>query len=113
MGGHLGIVVLLEFAALSVVVGLIVQFLCGRDAPVWLWVRVSVVYFVVGAWVTDAWFGWAMPGGLTVGDMLLIGLAPIPAVVLVTRARYHADDPRSRKRGKPPRASRHPTPRAL
>ena len=111
MGWDLGIAALLELAALSVLVGLVVELSCGPAAPDWLWVRVSLVYFVVAAWITDAWFGWLMPGGLTFEDMLLVGLAPIPAVVLVTRSMYHADGEGSGKRGRP-HGHRRPTPHA-
>ena len=113
MAWDLGTAALMELAALSVVVALVVQLSCGPNAPAWLWVRVSAVYFVVAAWITDAWFGWVMPGGLTFEDMLLIGLAPLPAVILVTRSIYHADRRRSPRRGGSAPGSRHPTPRAL
>jgi hypothetical protein len=111
MGWDLGAAALLELAALSVVVGLVNQLRGGPDATPWLWVRVSTIYFVVGAWITDAWFGWVSPGGLTFEEMLLIGLAPLPAVALVVLSTEHGSGHRTRRRGKPPRASRHPSPR--
>jgi hypothetical protein len=113
MGWDLGAPVTLELAALSVVVGLINQLLCGPDASPWLWVRVSVVYFVVGAWITDAWFGWVGPRGLTFEELLLVGFAPLPAVVLVVLSMEHGSGHRPRRPGKPPRAARHPSPRAF
>jgi hypothetical protein len=113
MEWDLGIAALLELAALSVLVGLLVELICGPGAPDWLWVRVSLVYFVVAAWITDAWFGWLTPGGLTIEDMLLVGLAPLPAVVLVTRSMYHADGRGSGKRGRPSHGHRRPPRHAL
>ena len=88
MAWDLGIEALLVLAAVSIGVGLLAQLVSGPHAPTWLWVRVSAVYFVVAAWLTDAWFGWATADQLTLEDMFLVGLAPMPAVVLVTRALY-------------------------
>jgi hypothetical protein len=110
MAWDLGIEGLLVLAALSIGVGLLAQLVSGPHAPTWLWVRVSAVYFVVGAWITDAWFGWATTDQLTLEDMFLVGLAPIPAVVLVTRAVYRGHGRRWRRADQPPRAHRHPTP---
>ena len=112
MGWDLGAAALLQLAALSVVVGLVTQLLCGPDAMPWLWVRVSAVYFVVGAWITEAWFGWVSPGGLTFEEVLLIGLAPVPAVVLVVLSMEHGSRDRPRRPRKP-RAAHHPSPRAF
>jgi hypothetical protein len=86
MAWDLGIASLLALGALSIAVGLLVQLMGGSEAPDWLWVRVAAVYFVIGAWLTDAWFGWASAGQLTVEDVVLVGLAPVPAVLLVARS---------------------------
>jgi hypothetical protein len=113
MAWDLGIAALLVLAAVSIGVGLLAQLVSGSRAPTWLWVRVSAVYFVVAAWITDAWFGWATADQLTLEDMFLVGLAPVPAVVLVTRALYRGRGRRWHRPDKPPEAYRHPTPRSL
>lgn len=107
----LGFAALLALSAVSVGVGLLAQLLCGPSAPTWLWVRVAAVYLVIGAWVTDAWFGWAGADPLTLEDMLLVGLAPVPAVVLIALAGNRAN--RRAATSRPRRARHHPSPHAL
>jgi hypothetical protein len=109
----LGLEGLLLLAAASIGVGLVTQLVFAPSAPLRLWITVSVVYFVVGVWITDAWFGWTTTDELSFEDLLLIALAPMPAVVLVTRSIVGKHAPRATKAHKPARDRRHPTPRAL
>ena len=112
MAWDLGIAALLALGALSVAVGLVVQLICNSDSA-WFWVRVAVVYFVVCAWMAYAWFGWASAGDLTIEDLLLVGIAPIPAVVLVVRSTAHGSGRRAGRHSKPAPRSGRPTPHAL
>jgi len=90
---------LLYLAAMSIVFGLIAQLLSWRAGPKWLWAAVTVVYFGVGLLVSEVWFGWATEedlqpniDGLSRDEVLLIGLVPVAAAVVLTRwmARRHA-----------------------
>ena len=90
---------LFYLAAMSVIFGLLAQLLAWRVAPKWLWAVVSAVYFVVGLFVSEVWFGWATEkdlqpniDGLSRDEVLLIGLVPVAIAVIATRwiARRHA-----------------------
>jgi len=113
MDWDLSIVGLMALGSVAIAVGLVTQLLAGADAPSWLWLSVSGVYFVIGVLLGEAWFGWLTVDDLSSEDVLLLVLAPIPAVVLVTRslsARCGVGSaPRPRRPGRP----RHPRPRAL
>jgi hypothetical protein len=113
MDWDLGLVGLMTLGSVAIGVGLVAQLLAGASAPNWLWLSVATVYLVVGVVIGEAWFGWASLDQLSLEQLLLIGLAPIPAVVLITRSltsRGVSDG--SSGRG-PTRRSRHPRPRAL
>jgi hypothetical protein len=84
---------------MSIGFGLLAQLLSWRMAPKWLWALVSGVYFGVGILISELWFGWATEedlqpniDGLSRDEVLLIGLVPVAAAVVVTRwtARRHA-----------------------
>ena len=57
MEWDLGLKGLLYLAAMSIGFGLVAQLLSGRAAPKWLWPLVSAVYFGVGLFVSEVWFG--------------------------------------------------------
>jgi hypothetical protein len=83
---------LLYLAGMSIVFGLLAQLLSGRAAPKWMWAPVSAVYFGVGLFVSEVWFGWAtgedlQPNidGLSRDEVLLIGLLPVAVAVIGTR----------------------------
>jgi hypothetical protein len=117
----LGFSGLLYLGAMSIVFGLLAQLLSWRVAPRWLGALVAAVYFVVGLFVSEVWFGWATEedlqpniDGLSRDEVLLIGLIPVAVAVVATRwiAKRHArhvagghDTPSSRRPG-------HPTPPA-
>jgi hypothetical protein len=113
MDWDLGLVGLMTLGAVAIGVGLVAQMLVGASAPNWLWLSVAGVYLVVGVVIGEAWFGWATLDQLSLEQLLLIGLAPLPAVVLVTRSltsRGASDG--SSARG-PARKPRHPRPHTL
>jgi hypothetical protein len=83
---------LLYLAGMSIIFGLLAQLLSWRAAPKWLWAAVSVAYFAVGLLVSEVWFGWATEedlqpniDGLSRDEVLLIGLVPVAAAVVLTR----------------------------
>ena len=89
---------LLYLAGMSIVFGLLAQVLAWRAAPRWLWAVVSAVYFGLGIFVSEVWFGWATDedlqpniDGLSRDEVLLIGVVPVVVAVAVTRwmARRH------------------------
>ena len=99
MAWDLGIVGLLYLGGMSLVFGLLAQLLAWRAGPKWLWALVAACSFGVGLFVSEVWFGWATEedlqpniDGLSFDEVLLIGLVPVIATILV--ARYLA--PRSR-----------------
>ncbi len=90
---------LLYLAAMSIIFGLVAQLLAWRAAPKWLWALVAAVYFAIGLFVSEVWFGWATEkdlqpniDGLSRDEVLLIGLIPVAVAVIATRwiARRHA-----------------------
>ena len=119
MEWDLGLRGLLYLGAMSVVFGLLAQLLSWRVAPKWLWAVVSAVYFGLGLLVSEVWFGWATEedlqpniDGLSRDEVLLIGLVPVAAAVVVTRVMAkrragHGDHEGARARGRGD-----PTPRA-
>lgn len=120
MDWDLGSTGLLYLAGMSIVFGLLAQLLCWRAAPKWLWALVSAVYFGVGLFVSEVWFGWATEedlqpniDGLSRDEVLLIGLVPVAIAVVATRwiarrrARQAAEHVEARASNQ-----RHPTPQA-
>jgi hypothetical protein len=112
---------LLYLAAMSIVFGLLAQLLAWRAAPKWLWALVSAIYFGVGLFVSEVWFGWATEedlqpniDGLSRDEVLLIGLVPVAVAVIVTRwtARRHARHVRDEHEGSRTSNRRNPTPHA-
>jgi hypothetical protein len=94
MEWDLGLKGLLYLGAMSIGFGLLAQLLSGRTAPRWLWALVSVIYFGVGIFVSEVWFGDATEqdlqpiiDGLSRDEVLAVGLIPVAAAVLVTRVR--------------------------
>ena len=57
----------------------------------WLWLIAGGVYFIAGLFISEVWFGWATEedlqpniDGLSFDEVLLIGLLPGIAAVLIT-----------------------------
>ena len=78
--------------AMSLVFGAIAQLVAGRATTRWLWLIAASAYFLGGLFISEVWFGWAtgedlQPNidGLSFDEVLLIGLIPGIAAVLVTR----------------------------
>ena len=103
MEWDLGLQGLLYLGAMSIGFGLLAQLLSGRTAPRWLWALVSAIYFAVGLFVSEVWFGDATEeelqpniDGLSRDEVLAVGLIPVAAAVLMTRwgarGRRHATD---------------------
>jgi hypothetical protein len=90
---------LLYLGAMSLGFGLLAQLLSVRTVPKWLWALVSAICFGIGILVSEFWFGWATEedlqpniDGLSRDEVLLVGLVPVAAALVVTRwmARRHA-----------------------
>lgn len=101
MEWDLGLKGLLYLAAMSIGFGVVAQLLSGRAAPKWLWPLVSAVYFGVGLFVSEVWFGDATEdelqpiiGGLARDEVLAVGLIPVAVAVVATRlwTRRHRHD---------------------
>lgn len=78
-------------AAMSLGFGLIAQLVAGRVTTRWLWLIAAITYFLGGLFISEVWFGWATEedlqpniDGLSFDEVLLIGLVPGIAAVLVT-----------------------------
>jgi hypothetical protein len=89
--------------AMSLGFGAIAQLVVGRATTRWLWLIAAAAYFVGGLFISEVWFGWATAAelqpnidGLSFDEVLLIGLIPGIATVLVTwyvtRRRRSTDD---------------------
>jgi hypothetical protein len=77
---------------MSVVFGVIAQVVAGRSTTRWMWAVAGGAYFVGGLLISEVWFGWATEedlqpniDGLSFDEVLLIGLLPGVAAILVTR----------------------------
>jgi peptidoglycan/LPS O-acetylase OafA/YrhL len=101
MDWDLGLKGLLYLGAMSVGFGLLALLLSGRAAPRWLWPVVSAVYFGVGIFVSEFWFGDATEAelqpnidGLSRDEVLGVGLIPVAIAVVATRlwTRRHRGD---------------------
>ena len=115
MEWDLGLQGLLYLGAMSIGFGLLAQLLSGRSAPRRMWALVSAIYFAVGLFVSEIWFGDATEeelqpniDGLSRDEVLAVGLIPVAAAVLVTRwrarTRRHAaqvEDSPAGTRGQP------------
>jgi hypothetical protein len=121
MHWDLGLSGLLYLAGMSIIFGLVAQLLSRRAAPKWLWALVAAVYFGVGLFVSEVWFGWAtgddlQPNidGLSRDEVLLIGLVPVAVAVVATRwiARRHAHQAADEHEEPPPRNRGQPTPQS-
>lgn len=78
--------------AMSLGLGVIAQLVAGRGTTRWLWLIAAGAYFVGGLLISEVWFGWATEedlqpniDGLSFDEVLLIGLVPVIAAVLVSR----------------------------
>ena len=92
MQWDLGLQGLGALLAMSLGFGLVAQLVAGRLTTRWLWAIAGAVYFVSGLFISEVWFGWATEAelqpnidGLSFDEVLLIGLVPGIASVLVTR----------------------------
>ena len=122
MDWDLGSKGLLYLGAMSLGFGLLAQLLSGRTAPKWLWALVSAICFGIGILVSEFWFGWATEedlqpniDGLSRDEVLLVGLVPVAAAVLVTRwmARRHARQSADEQKETSTTSRGQPTPHAL
>ena len=87
--GFLGLGLLV---AMSLGFGVVAQLVVGRATTRWLWLIAAAGYFVGGLFISEVWFGWATQeelqpniNGLSFDEVLLLGLFPGIAAVLVTR----------------------------
>jgi hypothetical protein len=91
MQWDLGLQGLGVLVAMSLGFGVIAQVFFGRTTTRWLWAIVSTVHFLGGLFISEVWFGWATEedlqpniDGLSFDEVLLIGLVPVVAAVLVS-----------------------------
>lgn len=99
--GLQGIAVLI---GMSLGFGLFAELVFWKRATGWLWLIASTAFFVLGALISEVWFGWATAvelqpniDGLSF-DEVLMGLVVSIAAVLVARyltGRSHAPRPLS------------------
>ena len=79
--------------AMATAFGLLAQVIAGRwSGSRWLWAVAATTYAVSGLLISEWWFGWATQeelqpniDGLSFDEVLLIGLVPGVASVLLTR----------------------------
>jgi hypothetical protein len=91
MQWDLGLQGLGVLVAMSLGFGVIAQVIFGRTTTRWLWAIVSTAHFLGGLFISEVWFGWAneedlQPNidGLSFDEVLLIGLVPVVAAVLLS-----------------------------
>lgn len=91
MQWDLGLQGLGVLVAMSLGFGVIAQVFFGRTTTRWLWAIVSTAHFLGGLFISEVWFGWATEedlqpniDGLSFDEVLLIGLVPVVAAVLVS-----------------------------
>lgn len=78
--------------AMSLGFGVIAQLVAGRVTTRWMWLIAAGTYFLSGLFISEIWFGWATEDdlqpnidGLSFDEVLLIGLIPGIAAILITR----------------------------
>jgi hypothetical protein len=81
---------------MSLIFGALAQLFAGRGTTHWLGGIAAATYFVSGLLISEVWFGWATEedlqpniDGLSFDEVLLIGLLPGIASVLITRYITH------------------------
>lgn len=81
---------------MSLAFGLVAQLIVGRATSRWLWLIASGAYFVGGLVVSEMLFGWATAeelqpniDGLSFDEVLLLGLIPGVAAIVITRLVTH------------------------
>ena len=79
-------------ALMSLAFGVVAQLVASRGTTRWIGLIAAAAYFVGGLFISEVWFGWATEedlqpniDGLSFEEVLLIGLVPGIAAVLVTR----------------------------
>jgi hypothetical protein len=104
--GFLGLGLLV---AMSLGFGIVAQLVAGRATTPWLWLIAAAGYFIGGLFISEVWFGWATQeelqpniDGLSFDEVLLLGLVPGMATVLVTRSVMR----RARRRSSAPASNR-------
>lgn len=92
MQWDLGLQGVAVLVAMSLGIGLVAQVWVGRSTTRWVGLIAAAAYFVSGLFISEVWFGWATEedlqpniDGLSFDEVLLIGLVPAIAAVLVTR----------------------------
>ena len=92
---------------MSLGIGVFAQLLVGRGLTRWLWLITAASYFVGGLFISEVWFGWATEedlqpniDGLSFDEVLLLGLVPAIASVLVTRYVIRRTRPQSAGAGR-------------
>lgn len=100
MQWDLGLQGVAVLAGLSLGFGIFTQLLFWQQSTRWLWLIASVLFFVAGALISEAWFGWATEeelqpniNGLSFDEVLIGFLITIPLLLIarfVVRRRQHS-----------------------
>jgi hypothetical protein len=92
MDWDLGLWGLSYLLGLSLVVGGVAHLIAGRVTTKWLWIIATALFFAMGLFISEVWFGWATAEDLQPNidglsrDEVLIGL--LPAFVAMLAARW-------------------------
>ena len=92
MQWDLGIQGLGVLAVMALGFGLVAQLVVGNGRAGWQWLIAATAFFVLGAFVSEVWFGWATAeelqpniDGLSFDEVLL---ALVPAVLILFGIRF-------------------------
>jgi hypothetical protein len=91
MTWDLGLWGLAYLLGLSLVVGAVAHLIAGRVTTKWLWLIATALFFAMGLFISEVWFGWATAEDLQPNidglsrDEVLIGVLPALAAVLAAR----------------------------
>lgn len=104
--GVTGVAVLLGMA---IGFGVAAQLMAGRRATRRLWLITAAVYLVCGVFISEVWFGWATQedlqpniDGLSFDEVLLIGLVPVTATIVIARRLARRSGTRGTRRNRTP-----------
>jgi hypothetical protein len=98
--------------AMSLAFGVIAQII-GRTVTRWMWLIATPVFFAMGLFISEVWFGWATEEELQPNidglsfDEVLLGLIPGIAALLITRYMVRRNRRRSAGAASRPQRAQH------